>query len=187
MIALATAIAFAGGLTARIVNDPNREIGVCLERSTQELIEASLGVSRLFKSINVNVKWLDPLACKDTPGVIYIVLCYDSPKDQDPRSLGYALPYDGTRIVILMDHLRASARFGPERNRLTYVLVHEITHLLQGISRHSQTGIMKAHWTRSDQYDISMGTLRFATEDMELIHYGMAARLAKARAQTAVY
>jgi hypothetical protein len=182
MTAVATTIAFAAGFPVGAANDPNREIGVCLERSTQELRGASLGASRIFESIDVRVKWLDLVACESRPGAIYVDLCYDTPKSQDPGSLAYAFPYDGGRIVILMDHFRAQVRSGQERNRLTYVLVHEITHILQGISRHSETGIMKARWTRSDQDDISMGTLRFAPEDVELIRLGMDARRAKSSA-----
>jgi hypothetical protein len=87
--------------------------------------------------------------------------------------------------VILMDHLSAKVRSGHDRNLLTYVLVHEITHILQAVSRHSQTGIMKAHWSPSDQYDISVNTLRFAPEDVELIHLGMEVRRARSGVQAA--
>jgi hypothetical protein len=125
------------------------------------------------------------VACAHRPGLIYVTLCYNTPQSQDPGALAYALPYDGTRIVILMDHFRAHVRSGQQQNRLSYVLVHEITHILQGISRHSEMGIMKARWTRSDQYPISMGTMRFAPEDVELIRRGMNARRAKSIAQTA--
>jgi len=59
---------------------------------------------------------------------------------------------------------------------LAHVLVHEITHILEGVARHSETGIMKANWTLRDYYDMQTKTLQFASEDVELIHRGLAQR-----------
>jgi len=33
---------------------------------------------------------------------------------------------------------------------LAHVLVHEVTHILQGIPRHSESGVMKAQWDSND-------------------------------------
>jgi hypothetical protein len=176
--AVTTAMALAT-FAACAASPADRELGVCLHRSTEEILDASLGAARIFQSIGVKVNWLRPPACNQASDFIQIDLCYESPKSYPATSLAYAYPYAGSRIVILMDHVKATARPGRERSRLTYVLVHEITHVLQGISRHSQTGIMKAHWTDWDQYDISRSALSFAPEDVELIRYGLDARRAR--------
>ena len=33
---------------------------------------------------------------------------------------------------------------------LAHVMVHEVTHILQGICRHSASGVMKAQWDEED-------------------------------------
>jgi hypothetical protein len=53
---------------------------------------------------------------------------------------------------------------------------NEITHVLQGMTRHSETGIMKAHWDDRDLRKISSKGLAFTPYDVLLIHQGMAAR-----------
>jgi len=55
-------------------------------------------------------------------------------------------------ITVFYDRIQSLAR-GPNRQSalLAYVLVHEITHVVQGVNRHSQTGVMKAHWSTEDQ------------------------------------
>ena len=55
-------------------------------------------------------------------------------------------------------------------------LVHEITHVLQGIDRHSDSGVMKALWTAQDYFQMRVEALPFAPEDVELIHLGLASR-----------
>jgi hypothetical protein len=56
---------------------------------------------------------------------------------------------------------------------LGYVLVHEITHNLQGIARHSKTGIMKPRWTPRDYVDMGVRQLHFERIDIELIYAGL--------------
>jgi len=59
---------------------------------------------------------------------------------------------------------------------LAYVLVHEITHVLQGTNRHSEMGIMKAAWDETDFFDMAHGQLQFSPEDVSLIYRGMDTR-----------
>ena len=58
---------------------------------------------------------------------------------------------------------------------LAHVLAHEITHILQGIKRHSKTGVMKAKWSYEDIRKMTWKPLPFAEEDIRLIHLGMEA------------
>ena len=56
---------------------------------------------------------------------------------------------------------------------LAHVLVHEITHVLQRIDRHSDSGVMKAHWTLRDYAQMEKDPLPFAAEDIQLIKMGL--------------
>jgi hypothetical protein len=55
-------------------------------------------------------------------------------------------------------------------------MTHEITHLLQGISRHSATGVMKARWGTKDVVDMANNPLPFTPEDIDLIQCGLVRR-----------
>lgn len=61
-------------------------------------------------------------------------------------------------------------------NLLAHVLVHEITHILQGTCRHSDTGIMKARWTHQDYMEMGQKPLSFTEKDLQLIRTGLAKR-----------
>jgi hypothetical protein len=104
-----------------------------------------------------------------------------TPETFNPNSGAFALPNEGIHIVVLYDRLAWSEeRPGFAPVLLAHVLVHEITHMLQGICRHSTAGIMKANWTLHDYYDMQAKTLPFASEDVELIHNGMNQRYDRA-------
>jgi hypothetical protein len=99
--------------------------------------------------------------------------------------MAYAQPYDGVHIVVLYDRIEKSAN-GPSQVSafLAHVMTREITHLLQGISRHSQTGVMKARWDAHDLLQMAQNPLPFAPEDINLIQRGL--RLRAAGADSAV-
>lgn len=59
---------------------------------------------------------------------------------------------------------------------LAHVMAHEITHMLQGVSRHSLTGVMKPRWDRNDYSQMAWRPLAFTEGDIALIQLGMKAR-----------
>ena len=59
------------------------------------------------------------------------------------------------------------------------MLVHEITHILQAVSRHSETGIMRARWDEEDLLNMYWKPLEFEPRDIDLINRGLAARAAR--------
>ena len=67
---------------------------------------------------------------------------------------------------------------------LAHVLAHEITHILEDIPRHSESGVMKAWWTIADCDEMRRRPLAFASEDIELIHLGLAARARRSSAKS---
>jgi hypothetical protein len=64
---------------------------------------------------------------------------------------------------------------------LGHVLAHEIVHVLQGIKRHSDQGLMKARWTREEILQMEKQPLKLTAEDIRIIQ----ARSAEAHAEAA--
>ena len=64
---------------------------------------------------------------------------------------------------------------------LAHVMVHEITHVIEGVCRHSKRGIMKAVWTDEDTRWMRARPLKFAEEDVKLIQVGLRVRATVAR------
>jgi len=75
----------------------------------------------------------------------------------------------GTRVEILYDRVRDSGSPADVPGILAHVLVHEITHVLEGVERHSADGVMKARWTVAD-FRAMRRPLPFAEEDVQLLH-----------------
>ena len=73
------------------------------------------------------------------------------------------------RFIDRIEEMRAPT------NVLAHVMVHEITHLLQGIGRHSATGVMKEVWTAGDFGGMRLRPLPFTPLDIDLIYVGLAA------------
>jgi len=95
-------------------------------------------------------------------------------------ALAMAMPYanSGVRIVIFYDRVAPLLRgqHAPQATILGYVLAHEIGHVLQGVARHSETGVMRARWTQNDFDQMGKGVLTFTSEDVELIQRRMLPR-----------
>ena len=62
---------------------------------------------------------------------------------------------------------------------LAHVMAHEIAHVLQGINRHSESGILKARWSDGDCARLASLPLLFTHEDAILIHRGLEERGAR--------
>jgi hypothetical protein len=100
-----------------------------------------------------------------------------TPADQHAGTLAYAKLYQGSQIVVFYDRIERAAKGSAQASAvLAHVMTHEIAHLLQGVARHSETGVMKA---RSNQNDFDLmvyGPLPFESGDIELIRIGLARR-----------
>jgi hypothetical protein len=89
-----------------------------------------------------------------------------------PGSLAYAVPREGSHITVFIDRIE---QMRAPSNVLAHVMVHEITHLLQGIGRHSATGVMKEVWTAGDFGGMRLRPLSFTPLDKDLIYSALAA------------
>jgi Zn-dependent protease with chaperone function len=132
----------------------------------------------MFAFVGVKIDWRsgEPSACS-SPQALAIRLARNTPKTEKPGALAYAMPSEGVHIFVFWDRME----FGlTPTELLAHVMVHEITHILQRDSRHSKSGIMRARWTEEDHKIMKTHPLSFATEDVDLIHRGLATRSALA-------
>lgn len=154
-----------------------RKVAVCLERGSitaGEAWSARAIASEIFASIGVTVVWKDPRKCPG--GAIFVGVSQKTPATLRPGALAYALPYEGVHIEVFYDRISQSCPRDEAQVVLGYVLVHEITHILEGIDRHSEGGLMKAHWEKADFFAMRRNSLRFAAEDIRLIYLGLDGR-----------
>lgn len=156
-----------------------RSVTVCMESDPAvDLIVTSRSekiASNMFSSVGVTVDWRSNCPADG----IRISLANQSPAKRMPNAFAYALPYEGTHIVIFYDRVKDLSQPSRRPSLLAHVLVHEITHILQGIPRHSDQGVMKANWDGSDYSAMSWKPLAFTPEDIVLIHNGMTTRAAQ--------
>jgi hypothetical protein len=153
-------------------------VPVCMEgvSSHVALFLAEGLASKMFATASVTIQWRAWEGCPADG--IRISLSQNSRPSDHPHAYAYAMPYEGTHIVLFLDRIEVSA--GPRAHPflLAHVLVHEITHILERTCRHSDTGVLKAVFTQMDIGQMEFHPLPFAPEDLELIHSGMRARTA---------
>lgn len=143
-----------------------------LMRRAQETATRSLG------RIGVEVRWkIGPLP-KNQAGRLRLALTLEvgTPDGAHPGVLAYALPYQAGVTGITVFYDRVVTRRNPDASLLGHVIVHEIAHVLQGIVRHSETGVMRAEWSREDRLKMEAGLLLFSPQDIDLIHSGLRKR-----------
>jgi hypothetical protein len=158
---------------------PDKSVTVCMERGSAvgEGFQARAIASKIFAAIEVTINWhvgLDGCPARS----IRISLCQITPKSERPGAYAYALPYEGSDIVVYYDRISAYQVRTAIPTLLAHVLVHEITHILEGIARHSDSGIMKARWDDKDFVDMAWRPLKFTQGDIDLIHAGLVGRAA---------
>lgn len=147
---------------------------------------AQMLASRMFAGIGVTIVWRRELHGCPAQGLL-IRVSRDTPEILKPGALAYAMPYEGFQIHLFYDRIAQSRCQRQVSVVLAHVLVHEITHMLQGQVRHSDYGIMKRVWSPADFDNMALRPLEFAKEDVDLIYAGLAwrtARTALARSTT---
>ena len=167
------------------------DVTVCVRNTiiaTPGAIErAKLVAKNMFASIGISVAWRGELSEHEQGVFINVVLTSGGPGDEEGGALAEAYPFAIEHdITIRYDRVHNSAGVSKELEPLilAHVLAHEITHVLQCVDRHSETGIMKARWTSDDYYDMRWKPLEFTPEDVQLIHLGMQVLRSRAEAHT---
>lgn len=158
-------------------SETRRKLTACLqvEVPDQHLIgpQARRLATRIFAGIGIALDWR---ACEpagessQTPIVVQLV----SGKKEGLMSgvLGSAMPYR-RHIIIFFDRIETMQ---DPLSVLGHVMVHEITHIIQGVPRHSDTGLMKPHWSSHDLTEMRYKPLPFTQEDLILLYSALAIR-----------
>jgi len=128
----------------------------------------------MFAAVGVEVRFRTGTAPDLASGSEAIEVRLDryAPEDREPWALAYAAPYrkSGARVHIFYGRVRSVRGEAMAATVLSHVLAHEITHILEGVSRHSASGILKARWDERDFSAMATHPLRFAPEDIGLLH-----------------
>lgn len=176
MIARIALLACMTHATAR-GSETRQKLTACLhvEIPDQHLISrlAQGLATRIFADIGIPLDWR---ACEpadessQTPIVVQLV----SGKKEGLMSgvLGSAMPYP-RRIIIFFDRIETMQDAWAV---LGHVMVHEITHIIEGVSRHSDTGLMKPRWSSHDLAEMRYKPLPFTQEDLILLYSALAMR-----------
>src|SRR3989442_13283229 len=85
--------------------------------------------SEIFAGIGVKIRWHGPSNCP-AEGIL-ITLSNETPGSLLPGALAYALPFEGTHVVVFYD--RVKSRPGSAPSVLGHAITHEVRHILQGL------------------------------------------------------
>lgn len=149
------------------------------EVNLEVIVPALHLAAAMFDGTGVAVAWRRGAPPRRKLGqglAITAVLVADGRNTFAAPALAEAFPYAGAArpITIYYDQLRAQARTKLQQSALlAHVLVHEITHVLQAIDRHSESGLMKARWTVEDIASMAERPLSFTSDDVDLIRAGL--------------
>ena len=132
---------------------------------------------KVLAGADVTVKWAKGERPRDAQQAFCgerLTIAFDAkaaPRVTPPQAMAFTRMNAGSSTEIHIFYDRVS-RF-PDRARmpefLGHVLAHEIAHVLEGVSRHSSDGVMKARWGERDCAELVRKPLPFAAEDLELI------------------
>jgi hypothetical protein len=133
----------------------------------------------IFAGVGIKIDWRGGQPSRSRSPIekpIVVQLINDTPSELKPGALAFARPYEGVHIDVFYDRVRAATEPELTPNVLAHVLVHEITHILQGTCRHSDSGVMKARWNHTDYMEMGQKPLSLTEEDVQLIKNGLAER-----------
>jgi hypothetical protein len=187
-------IALAAGLCAHAQECAvavNLRAGVVMQGDMMRVAHrARARAAAMFREIGVTIDWtastVRPGGADDTCGTPLVIQLENTAGARvSPEALAYATPFvnSGICIHVLMDRLTKERDSELVTALLAHVLAHEITHVLERNNRHSANGVMKAHWDVKDYRRMQSRSLRFADEDVALIHRGIAERMRRVAAE----
>jgi hypothetical protein len=143
------------------------------------LTKAKLTAAAILKQGGVELKWSKsrrPLEC--AKWLMEIKFSERTPDVMLPGAMGYAPPYatGPIRVTVFLDRLWPVLARTPNwrGSILGHVIAHELTHVLQGIARHADQGLMKARWSEDDFQQMGVKPLGYTPADLRLLRSGMA-------------
>jgi hypothetical protein len=137
---------------------------------------------QMFAAAGVSIHWRAGQPKGSEPArPILIDITSNTPETLHRGALAYAQVFEGDYIRIFYDRVKNPGRPLATAMLLALVMVHEITHILEGVDRHSERGLMKAVWTPDDVLHLVQQPHPFDPEDIRLIREGFANRVRAAR------
>ncbi len=173
ILALAAVSCYAEGR-----QDSKHSVTVYVDLRAEVRVEAMMYAQHvatgMFKKAGLSLNWRWG-RCKVCEQAIIIEVTSVTPREVHPGVLAFA-DLNDSHIQVFFDRIEHANSANQVPILLAHVLVHEITHVLQGIEHHSEEGVMKARWTADDLYQMSYRLLHFDPFDVELIRRGLANR-----------
>ncbi len=180
-------LVFVAGLLAILpaIAQSAGQLRVCVDAGNETpalvLIRAKALTSRMLATAGLALDWhsAETAVCREVHprDTVRIEFAGETSADQHDGALAYAKPYQGSQIVVFYARIDRDAKGSAQAsNLLAHVMTHEIAHLLQGVARHSETGVMKARWNQMDLDLMAYEPLPFEPADIELIRIGLARR-----------
>ena len=127
--------------------------------------QAQRQASHMFAEIGVTLVWKEGNPSSLETGAIAIELGKNTPVALAPGALAFALPDEGIHIRVFCDRIDRDPAMGNPATEavLAHVMVHEITHILQGVAlqRSRDEGIMKSHWSNAERAAMRAKPLHF--------------------------
>jgi hypothetical protein len=169
--------------------------------STELLGPGEVLASSIFAKIGVHLRWHagEPPAIQSPAGdgairkVFGVRTLEHAPESAAPEALASAriVGLSGTEITVYKNRLQSFLERHSDLARgagsgaglllpgsvAGYVLTHELAHVMQGVARHSKSGILKAQWSNADFEEMIFHKLAFTNFDVDLIHRGLALQL----------
>ena len=143
------------------------------------LSRARLVAANILTPAGVDLRWnrkSPPMLCS-RPSIV-IGFTESTPAQLLPSAMAYALPYagGGTRITLFLDRMAPLFKLANGSQAgilLGHVLAHEIAHILQGIARHSASGLMKARFSEDDFQQMLIRPMPLTPDDTRLIQQAL--------------
>jgi hypothetical protein len=179
MVVMAAATAAWAGYGAQ---PSKRVVPACLNPGADGsmMYRGQATAARILKQADVRLDWQrDENACAGAHGVV-VRVSRETPAEKLPGALAYALPFEGTHVVLFYDRVLTVASPAVTPYLMGHVLAHEIVHLLQGVDQHSASGLMKASWDNRDYVDMQRTHLKLTKNDLDLIDRGLELRASRA-------
>lgn len=142
----------------------------------RQMLQAQSIASRIYRQAGISLRWRHSgegsLDCSRRERRVVLRYSTRTPADSHPGAFGFATPYSaaGSCVTLFIDRVEVLAERNPNAavHLLGHILAHEIGHYLQGIERHSESGVMKGSWTVRETRLMSSQHLQFTEHDVRL-------------------
>jgi hypothetical protein len=138
--------------------------------------------TRIFAGAGVRLRWRSGNPTRRQDAIeIGVNFISGVPDDVSPWAFARSFPLETKRlrIDVLVDRFQPMLRTRPliAGPLLGHTLAHEIAHVMQGVNRHSENGILRARWDERDYQQMRAALLEFNPVEVRLIQSGMESRL----------